>query len=224
MVNKNDPIKLYRKIDDAYVATVYACCKCGIVRGTYDEAESCCREVTCLCGKVVEDRYRGLCRSCREKKAHEGEMARWAAMPDFKDYSCEPIYDGTYYHADLESYIDAHIEDNAVSEEDIEEYLEVCEIKKFGYNVNPKAVLDYMNEKAAEDLDEGYDDTAFVGEEELVEQIKAFLEKQKDTLWVPIGKKIHTKTELEKLGVKVNEFKSCDNDCGNSGGPGDNNG
>jgi hypothetical protein len=199
-----EPIKLYRMDRSELVdAGVWACGKCGTVRSNEEGAKTCCEEVMCPCGAPVEDRYRTSCRACREKAAYEREMQRWQKMPEFENYFGEPLHDGENFFDDLEDYVDQHVgEDNTVLEEDIEEFLEVAEVKKPGYNIDPEVILDYMRELAFEGVDDSVVED-FAGTLEFKVQIREFLDKQPDRYYVPCNKKIHTKTELERAGFKV---------------------
>lgn len=203
-----EPIKLYRMVRSELVdAGVWACGECGAVRSNEEGARACCEEVMCSCGAPVEDRYRTSCRACREKSAHEREMQRWQNMPDFENYSGEPLHDGENFFIDLEDYVDQHVgEDNPVLEEDIEEFLEVAEAKKPGYDISPEAILDYMRYLAFETVDDSVVED-FAGTLEFKVQIREFLDKQPDRIYVPCNKKIHTKTELERAGFKVIPMK-----------------
>lgn len=192
--NPKPPFQLFqREEDDFTVVPVWVCGECGMVTKEEKWAEECCKIRVCECGKDVESASYTACEECRRESSRIKEEQQWQNMPIYENYTSEPLFDGTYYHSDFGEYLDQHCDDGP---DDLDEYLEVCEVKKIGYNVEPYKVLDYIREEALDCVD--FEDEGFNGEDDLIKAIKEFKEKQTTTFFVPTGKKIVVKDLLPK--------------------------
>lgn len=159
----------------------WACGECKTVRGAYVEAYKCCLPTLCsMCNKVTGNRYHYLCKVCSAKEVRVKEQSMWDKMPEV-EYTGGPVHDGVRFFQDEEEYWDYY------DEKDGDGIVELCNIKKVGYNISPGCVLDFINERALEEIEDH--DLKLDGMDELQVALEKFFESQTYMIWVPNGKK-----------------------------------
>ena len=99
---------LYKPCYGGFAPTrVYACGKCGHVKSSDVEAESCCRPSICPCGKNPNDPGWTLCNDCRRSKEIERERARFEKAEKVTAWD-GPVYlegAGNEFFSDLEEFL-----------------------------------------------------------------------------------------------------------------------
>lgn len=160
----------------------WACGECLRVAQDYDHALNCCKIPLCnRCGKEPRHKYYVICDTCQRKSENERQEAAWDKMPEVP-YDGGPVYDGDRYFQNDEDYWEHYYEGDADGR------VELCDEKKLGYEVTPDNVLDYLNERMLEDVEDN--ETAKIeGEAELRVALEKFFDSQTYMLWVTNGKK-----------------------------------
>ena len=167
----------------------WACGECKTVRGAYVEAYKCCLPRLCsVCSKVTGNRYHDLCNACSRKEAVEKEQSMWDKMPEV-EYTGGPIHDGVRFFENDEDYWECYFENDG------DGVVELCNVKKVGHNLSPDCVLDFINERALEEIEDH--DLKLDGMDELKVALEKFFESQTYMIWVPNGKKATLKQPEE---------------------------
>ena len=184
--------KLYRKINDNYEVVKYFCGKCGTIFNDKEDADKCCASVTCsICGREIPQEKGNRqfhyinpirCIECYQKEKED-------KMPIVENYNGEPLYDGSDFFSDLDNYIECFYG----TEEDIPDWLEVCD-----YIPVPKIDSYDIVQGLIEECNLEDNDSLYVDESELHNFIREWNDKQTATLWEPSGKKLLITDEIRK--------------------------
>lgn len=161
----------------------YSCGECMRVYSTKEEAQGCCKISVCSCGKDIERDYYTVCDDCSSLNDAKRELERWEKMPEETDWG-GPILSNDIFYGSIDELTDG--EDG-----DLPEYVECCDTKKLGYNVNPDRVIEHILEDMLDNVeDSDYFESKIVDTDSLYQAIRSFLEAQTSELWVPNGKKV----------------------------------
>ena len=175
---------------------IWRCGECGGLRPTEEHAKNCCLKQPCIrCGKPPEEDYHLLCSICRVIDKAEREQEEWAKMPEVEYDGTSPVCVNDCFYDNLEELLGER-----EGEDNLPAYVEMCKIEKIGFNIKPECIIEDIEERALEDIQEGFNITMCY-KDELELDLKKFLEKQTKTIFVPQQKKINV--EKYRSGVEV---------------------
>jgi len=170
-----NPIPFFRAPDKD--PEFFACGKCGQVHDIAEVAEKCCRPNICECG--AECRLYWLsCDQCLDRKRAERDKAARDKAPRIKLAD----YDGPVYDEHMDKYF-----------ENADLWLEECEMDDvepvYGWTCDVRtASLDIMGaiENALDDVE--YEDAYFDNEDELIDFVNEWNNRQSCQYWMQAGK------------------------------------